>query len=282
MLPLSLENPLVYCREKVCPDLSSLHYATLFQPETDKAFWLGLFTLNHELRAASIKQMDMGLVQVKLGWWRNALVGALDNSNPHPVIAALNPRLVSAVDPENWPVLIESVVSSCEPRRYNSMADWSHHLGTAITPWLPLIAQRVGLHSQAGYSALRDFWTASTQLCQLLRTAKYLDVNFQPVPLDILRQFNVTAEQIKQRRHDEGTLQVFNEVGRQTMGSANRAWKAMPAELRLFCRPLRTLFRMRVAEFRKHGKTATWLSEQKVLSPLKKFTLAWTTQVLRW
>jgi hypothetical protein len=59
-MAVSLENPLAYCREKVCPEVSSLHYATLFQTDEFKAFWLGCFTLNHELRQACLKQMEAG------------------------------------------------------------------------------------------------------------------------------------------------------------------------------------------------------------------------------
>ncbi|MCQ8896212.1 hypothetical protein NQT62_07165 [Limnobacter humi] len=280
-----LETPLAYCREKVCPDLSSLHYATVFQPVALKAYWLGLFALNRELRQACLKQLEAGLTQVKLGWWRNALANAGQETNLHPVIQALSREVVAGVDADNWPVLIEQVAAACEPRRFENQETWDQTTRTQIAPWLPLIAQKFGqttpLHRPAGYEALMDFWMASTQLCQVLRLAKYLDEQFQPMPIALLSQHGVTAEQIRQRRHDAAIHALFLHIGKARIQVAEAAWQRMPTELRLFCRPLRALYRMKVREFRLHGPQPALLVEQKALTPLRKFSISWTTQVLR-
>ncbi|HEY1058487.1 MAG TPA: squalene/phytoene synthase family protein [Limnobacter sp.] len=284
-----LETPLAYCREKICPELSSLHYATVFQPVELKAYWLGLFTLNHELRQACLKQLEAGLTQVKLGWWRNALANAGQETNLHPVIQAISRDVVAGVDADNWPVLINQVAAACEPSRFENQAAWDHSTRATISPWLPLIAQKFAqeaaqqadLKNPAAYQALLDFWMASTQLCQLLRLAKYLDEQFQPIPIDSLRQHGVTAEQIRSRQHSNATHALFTQVAQSRMTVADAAWKQMPADLRLFCRPLRALYRMKVREFRLHGPQPALLTEQKALTPLRKFSISWTTQVLR-
>lgn len=273
-----LENPLAYCREKVAHDTSSLYYATVFLAPEEKAFWLGLFTLNQELRQASIKQLEAGLSQIKLGWWRNALAGAQDDANPHPVIVALSRQLVTSINPEHWPTLIEAVASSCEAKRFNTQNDWDNMLRAELTPWMLLIGKRAGVEDT---KALLEFWVASTQICQILRLAKYLENQFQPIPILLLQKYDVTAEQIRQRQHSEKTSALFQTLIQQRTQAANDAWTKTPLTLRLFSRPLRALFRMRLAEFKQHQPQFLLLKEQKTITPWKKFSIAWTTHVLR-
>ena len=280
-MSVSLENPLAYCREKVCGEVSSLHYAVLFQTDEFKAFWLGCFTLNHELRQACLKQLAAGLTQVKLGWWHSALGQAATNHNTHPVITAISKPVIAKVPAEHWGDLINKVASGCEPKRYNSMADWQNDIRSETEPWTRLIQARFG-DNESDFDGLLAFWTECTRLCQVLRLAKYLDQGFQPLPVELLSQHGVTAEQIKKREHDQVTQTMFGEMTDQLVSLANQAWKTIPMEQRLFARPLRALFRMRVAELRMHQKSGYKLfTEQKMITPLKKFSTTWTTQVLR-
>jgi phytoene/squalene synthetase len=273
-----LETPLAYCREKVASEGSSLHYATGFLSLEDRAFWLGLFSLNQELRNACMKQFEAGLTQIKLGWWRNTLANNEDNANRHPVTVAISQHVISSIPPEHWEALIEAVVSSCEAKRFNHQVDWDNTLKAEIRPWLPLMTARTGIDDT---HALLAFWVASTQVCQVLRLAKYLDSQFQPIPISLLQQHGVTAEQFRLRQHDEKTTALFQAVMHAQIDAAHAAWHAMPVALRLFCRPLRALFRMRLAEFRLHSPHLLLLTEQKCLTPLRKFCTAWTTHVLR-
>ncbi|WP_370263800.1 squalene/phytoene synthase family protein [Limnobacter sp.] len=282
---MSLENPLAYCREKIAGPTSGLHYATLFQPEPQKAFWLGCFALNHELRQASMRQLEAGLTQVKLGWWRNALSQAQSNSNPHPVIQAMSAATVAGLGPDDWAMLIETTVQGCEVARFDTFAQWHAHTQALLQPWVQLLGVR--MHQQGllrnNTEQLLAFWASSGQLAQLLSLAKYLDEQFQPIPVTMLSQFGVQASQIKRREHDANTAALFEDVVSQIQNAAQKAWTAMPKEQRLFCRPLRALYRMRLAEWRVHkadGKRL--LSEQKALTPWKKFSTAWTTHVLQW
>jgi phytoene/squalene synthetase len=285
-MTVSLENPLAYCQEKVGGETASLHYATLFQPEALKAFWLGCFTLNHELRQACLKQLEAGLTQVKLGWWKNALAQVDGQSNAHPVIMAISRPVLGKVAADHWPMLINSVASGCEPKRYNSLADWETDVRGAVAAWGPLLQARM-IEAVPGVPApdlraLVNFWTHATQLCQVLKLAKYLDQGFQPLPVNLLQEYGITAEQLKKREHSEASERLFRATCCKLIEQANSAWNAVPVEQRLFARPLRALFRMRVAELKIHGNSGyRLLTEEKIISPFKKFSTAWTTQVLR-
>lgn len=276
-------NSFEYCTEKVCQPGSSLHYALLFQSPEDKAFWLGCFTLAHEIRSTSMKQLEAGLTQVKLGWWRNALVDAQKQASQHPIIQAIGQQHINSVPEQAWGDLIEQMVESCEVKRHNTLADWHATTLRELEPWAHLIAVKAGLSDTKQLHELLNFWAWSIELSQLLRLAKYLDENFQPVPVDWLQKHGVTAEQIRQRNHDESTTQLFVQIAQTLQHEANQTWARLSQPLRLFARPLRALFRMRAAEFALHKPSDfQLLTEQKTLTPWKKFSISWTTQVLRW
>ena len=278
-----LNNAISYCSEKVCADGSSMHYALLFQTEANKAFWLGCFTLAFELRQASMKQLDAGLTQVKLGWWRNALVQSKKTAPQHPVLQAISQAVLKAIEEETWAELITQIANSCEVRRFNSIQDWHSANCVALKPWLAIVREKTRQDQPEALGALLEFWAFSVQLCQLLKMAKYLDEGFQPIPIQLLAHAGVTAEHIKNREHSERTQALFLQLGTDLIDQANQAWQRLPRPLALFARPLRALFRMRVAEFELHGQSAYHLlSEEKKITPLKKFTVSWTTQVLRW
>lgn len=273
------EKEIAFCSEKVCPDLSSLHYALLFQPPKDKAFWLGCFTLHHEIKRATLQQVEAGLTQVKLGWWRNALAQSREQKTQHPVLLAIGQDVVNAVNDEDWIALINRGVDACEPQRYDNMAMWTEHLESLLAPWEKVVAAWNGSSPPDG---LKRFWAHATQLTQLLRLAKYIDQNFQPIPVQSLAKHGVTAESLRNRVHGEETSGLFTDAAELVIRSAEEEWQKLPQDHRLAVRPLRALYRMRLAEYRLHKKDGlNLLTEQKVLSPGRKFWTSWTSHVLR-
>lgn len=301
------EKEIAFCTEKVGKEGSSLYYALLFQQPKDKAFWLGCFTLSYEIKRAAMLQFEAGLAQVKLGWWRNALLDCRSKQAQHPVILAIGPDVINALPDEHWGDLINQVVESTDIKRNQTDLLALQSVLASVRPWGAVLGSWFGVrsgtgsldtqsnsNSGTGASATQNlqdqstvdtlllFWARSLQLTQLLRLAKYLDDGFQPLPIDWLQAHEVTAEQLKKREHSPATQALFKESGEFLIREANKHWKSLPTEVQLHCRPLRALFRMREAEFKMHAASGyLLLNEQKILSPWKKFSTAWTTQVLR-
>lgn len=276
-----LDREIAFCREKVGQEGSSLYYALLFQQPASRAFWLGCFALAHEIKRASVSQFEAGLSQVKLGWWRNALVACRNQAPQHPIILAIGAEVVNALSDEQWAELIQSMVDSTEIGRSASIHDWNEGLRRSVRPWMAVWAAHLKVET-AELAELEAFWIKSVQLTQLLRLAKYVDEGFQPLPVDWLSAHSVTAEQVKLRTHNSHTRALFEEAGEFLIREANKHWQATPVQYRLAARPVRALFRMRVAEFKAHKADGfQLLCEQKVLNPWRKFSTAWTTHVLR-
>lgn len=289
------EKEITFCSEKVGQEGSSLYYALLFQQPRDKAFWLGCFALTFEIKRAAMLQYEAGLAQVKLGWWRNALLDCRSKQAQHPVILAIGPEVINTLPDEHWGELINQVVGSTEITRNQTDQQALDKIMLSLKPWGPVLQSMMRSRAKdttaAPHSTRIDdkaietlllFWGRSLQLTQLLRIAKYLDDGFQPLPIDWLQAHEVTAELLKKRDHSGATQALFKESGEFLIREANKLWKSLPTELRLTCRPLRSLYRMREKEFKDHSRTGyLLLSEQKVLSPWKKFSTAWSTHVLR-
>lgn len=289
------EKEIAFCNEKVGQEGSSLYYALLFQQPRDKAFWLGCFALTYEIKRAAMLQYEAGLAQVKLGWWRNALLDCRSKQPQHPVILAIGPEVINALPDEHWGELINGVVDSTEIKRNQTDQQALNSAMQALKPWGPVLRARFESHTrdanpstpsssidESTIENLLLFWGRALQLTQLLRMAKYLDDGFQPLPIDWLQAHEVTAEQLKKREHTASTQALFKESGEFLIREANKLWKSLPTDLKLWCRPLRALYRMRELEFKEHSRSGyLLLSEQKILSPWKKFSTAWTTQVLR-
>ncbi|NJM31715.1 MAG: hypothetical protein HC848_01020 [Limnobacter sp.] len=273
-------NDIAFCAEKVAPEGTCLYYATLFCPPPEKAFWLACFTLAHEVQRAALQQLDAGLTQVKLGWWRNALAEARHGKPQHPVIRAFGQSVVQGVPEEGWGMLIERHVQATEVKRYNTVAEWEADLLGQIEVWKPVFEARFGpLHWQG----LAAMWVQSTRLTQILRLAKHLEHGFQPVPVELLEEYGVTAQSLRQREHSAQAVRLLEAQIRDACSKADLAWKTLPTPGRLLARPARALFRMKAEEARLHrqGKQH-YLTEQTVLTPWKRFSVAWTTWVWRW
>lgn len=279
MAPTSLDNALIHCREKVCPEFSSLHYALLFQPVKDQAFWLGVFTLLHEIKRATHQQLEAGLTQVKLGWWKHALAQASTGSPQHPVMVALGETALGALNDEQWGELIAQTVDATEVSRHDTFDDWLNHCKASLTLWAKLPQAHFNLKQN---DDVQRFWASSLALTQVLRLAKYIDIGFQPLPVSWLAKYEVTAESLKQRQHSDNTTKLFNAAYQSLKEECNGAWKAMLTEDRMALRPLRALQRMRMAELEQHLRgEVKLLTEQKSLTPMKKFSLSWTTHVFK-
>lgn len=277
---MGFEREIAFCREKVSPDYSSLHYALVFLPVQERAFWLGCKTLFHEIRRATTQQLDAGLTQVKLGWWQQALSDCQENKAQHPVILAIGQATVNAVPNLTWNEIINNGVDSCEPQRYETLEDWHEHLYSLLKPWQQVIECKFGLDD---CSALLKFWVYSIQETQLLRLAKYIDQNFQPIPVKLLEKHEVTANMLQSRTHNENVSALFYEVSQAIMLAADQAWKNTPKPLKLHARPLRALNKMRHKELRMHQDEhfKNILIQQHVLSPGRKFFIAWSTFVFK-
>lgn len=277
---MNFEKEIAFCSEKVCTDLSSLYYALLFQPPAEKAFWLGCMALSHEIRRATLQQVEAGLTQVKLGWWQSALASCKENQAQHPVILAIGQDVVNQVSDEDWANLINAGVEACEPQRYDNFTMWESHLLELLAPWKPVMKAKLGTQEAA---ELARFWVYSTQLTQVLRMAKYIDQNFQPLPIDDLAKAGITADSLKKRETSQQASLLFENIAQKITHNAEAQWRKLSKSARLHIRPLRALYRMRLSELKQHRKEnfQNILTEQKTLTPGKKFWISWSTQVLR-
>lgn len=66
-------DPVQYCRDKVAPPGSSLHYSLLFLPEAGRRAALGLFCWQRQVMDISRRSQESAPRQAQLDWWRQEL-----------------------------------------------------------------------------------------------------------------------------------------------------------------------------------------------------------------
>ena len=246
----------------------------------ERAFWLGCATLFHEIRRATTQQLDAGLTQVKLGWWQQALSACKNKKPDHPVLLALGENTANTIPDLNWNELINKGIDSCEPQRYNTLADWHAHLTELILPWKIVIEAKFKTQDT---TQLIQFWVYSTQLTQLLRLAKYIDQNFQPIPINLLQEHTIPITQLQKRTMNAALAHLLKNLTKQILNDAQTTWRALNQHTQYHTYPLLALFKMRAQELRIHHNEdfQHFLKQQHVLSPSRKFFTAWSAFVFK-
>ncbi len=82
-------TPQQYCRDKVAPRGSSLHYAFLYLDETQRSDLCALHALRAEIMEAAAGQAESGVTSAKLEWWRGELERLLVDEAQHPAAQAV-------------------------------------------------------------------------------------------------------------------------------------------------------------------------------------------------
>ena len=145
-----------------------------------------------------------------------------------------------------------------------------------------MAARTLGLTDSANDEGIRQFGAASMRLTQLLMLAPAISQGWHPFPVERLQQAGVSAEALRRRDPSDALQALVGQIADEALRSGEAAWKSLPRSVRLQLRPLRALWRMRVAEYRLALQAGLPLVTQRIrITPLKKFWLAWSSHALR-
>ena len=85
-------DPDRYCADQAAPPGSSLHYATLFAGDRERAALVAIHALRHALLAIVDSIADPDVRAHKLNWWSGEILEARDGRARHPIAVALTHR----------------------------------------------------------------------------------------------------------------------------------------------------------------------------------------------
>jgi phytoene synthase len=274
-------SPDDYCQQKAAQSGSSFYYSFLFLPPERRRAITALYAFCREVDDTVDECTDAAVARTKLVWWRKEVAAMLEGNPSHPVTRALQPHLaVYALEGKHLQAIIDGMEMDLDQTRYLDF--------TGLQRYCWHVAGVVGILSASIFGATNP---KTLQYAEKLGLAFQLTNIIRDVgedarkgriylPVNELQQFNVTAADILNARHNEN----FEKLMRFQVDRAQRAYDdafaLLPAEDRRAQRPgliMAAIYRALLDEIDRDGFHV--LNQRISLTPIRKLWLAWKTYV---
>jgi phytoene synthase len=274
-------SPDDYCQQKAAQSGSSFYYSFLFLPPERRRAITALYAFCREVDDTVDECTDESVARTKLAWWRKEVGAMLAGAPTHPVTQALRPHLAAyGLDGQHLLAIVDGMEMDLNQTRYLDYA--------ALKRYCWHVASVVGILSARIFGFTRP---------ETLQYAERLGLAFQLtniirdvgedarkgriyLPVDELQQFNVTAADILNARHNEN----FEKLMRFQTGRAQQvydeAFALLPPADRRAQRPgliMAAIYRTLLREIEDDGYHV--LKQRVSLTPIRKLWIAWKTYV---
>jgi phytoene synthase len=274
-------SPDDYCQQKAAQSGSSFYYSFLFLPPERRRAITALYAFCREVDDTVDECTDESVARTKLAWWRKEVGAMLAGAPTHPVTQALRPHLAAyGLEGQHLLAIIDGMEMDLNQTRYLDYA--------ALKRYCWHVASVVGILSARIFGFTRP---------ETLQYAERLGLAFQLtniirdvgedarkgriyLPIDELQQFNVTAADILNARHNEN----FEKLMRFQTGRAQQvydeAFALLPPADRRAQRPgliMAAIYRTLLREIEDDGYHV--LKQRVSLTPIRKLWIAWKTYV---
>jgi phytoene synthase len=274
-------SPDEYCQQKTVQSGSSFYYSFLFLAPDRRRAITALYAFCREVDDTVDECTDQSVARIKLAWWRNEVAAMYGGTPTHPVMLALRPHLATYdLQQQHLQAIIDGMEMDLDQTRYLDYANLQRYC------WH--VAGVVGILSASifGVTNPRTLEYAAKlglafQLTNIIR-----DVGEDArkgriyLPVNELQQFNVTAADLLDARHNEHfeALMRFQVARAQT--AYDEAFALLPKEDRRAQRPglmMAAIYRTLLEEIERDNYHV--LTQRISLTPLRKLWLAWKTYV---
>ncbi len=278
----SISQHLKHCISEVMQDGSSLYYALLFCTPKQKTSLVGFNYLVKELYRGAHKLIDLNLRNLKSLWWKNEIKQLINDISYHPALICLGSEYARKIGQERFDQLFQSLsVERGFPRyftveeRKEDALNWS---GTGFEACAIIL----NIKERKTIKCVKELGACYMILTQNINIAKALSNGWHPFPVETLQKYNVSAEQLRQRKSSPEFFEMFKEECGGTITLGESLWKSLSNQEQRQLHPLRTLWRIRLAEYKLYENSATsLLLETNKITPLRKLWLAWSSYILR-
>jgi phytoene synthase len=275
-------SPDDYCQQKTVQSGSSFYYSFLFLPTERRRAITALYAFCREVDDTVDETSDQSVARIKLAWWRTELSAMYKGSPTHPVTQALQPHLTAYnLQEQHLQAIVDGMEMDLDQSRYLD------YPGLRKYCWH--VAGVVGILSASIFGATNP---------QTLQYAEKLGLAFQLtniirdvgddarkgriyLPVNELQQFNVTAADILNFRHNEKFEALMKFQADRARSIYDEAFALLPKEDRRAQRPglmMAAIYRTVLDEIERDDFKV--LNQRISLTPLRKLWLAWKTYVL--
>ena len=275
-------TPQDYVQQKAAASGSSFYYAFLFLPPHRRAAITAFYAFCREVDDVVDEVQDPSVAAQKLHWWQTEVSNSFAGQAQHPVMKALMPL---APDFGITAQHLQDVIAGCHmdltQTRYLDFAGLQTycHLVAGV---VGEVAARIFGQAHADTTAYAHQLGLAFQLTNIIR-----DVGEDALrgriylPINELQQFQVSAQDILQRRNTAAFQALMTFQYDRAQGLYQEALSRLPAGDWRSQKPglmMASIYRTLLKEIAAAGFPV--LSERVALTPLRKFWLAWKMQAL--
>jgi phytoene synthase len=274
-------SPDEYCQQKTVQSGSSFYYSFLFLPHERRRAITALYAFCREVDDIVDEINDQSVARIKLAWWRNEVAQMYAGAPTHPVTQALAPHLKAYdLKQEHLQAIIDGMEMDLDQSRYLDFA--------GLRKYCWHVAGVVGILSASIFGVTDP---KTLQYAEKLGLAFQLTNIIRDVgedarkgriylPVNELQQFNVTAADIMNFRHNEKFEALMRFQAVRARGLYDEAYALLPRQDRRAQRPglmMASIYRTLLDEIEHDGFHV--LNQKISLTPLRKLWLAWKTYV---
>jgi phytoene synthase len=274
-------SPDEYCQQKTVQSGSSFYYSFLFLPPERRRAITALYAFCREVDDTVDEATDPSVARIKLAWWRTEVSTMYSGTPTHPVTQALQPHVQPyALEEKHLQAIIDGMEMDLNQSRYldyPGLRKYCWHVAGVVgilsasifgvtDPKTLEYAEKLGLAFQLT-NIIRDVGDDAR------RGRIY-------IPMSELQQFNVTAADLLNARHNEKFEALMKFQADRARGVYDEAMALLPRADRRAQRPglmMSAIYRTLLDEIERDGFHV--LTQRISLTPLRKLWLAWKTYV---
>lgn len=270
-----------YCQDKAAASGSSFYYSFLFlEPQRRQAI-TALYALCREVDDVVDETSDPQIARAKLAWWRTEVAAMYEGRPSHPVTQAL----ATSIKHFNLPLeklleIIDGMEMDLDQNRYLDFKALHLYCYRVASVVGLLAAEIFGYQNPDTLKYAHDLGLAF-QLTNIIR-----DVGEDArrgrvyLPLDDLKQFDVSVADILNGRHSENFVALMRFQAERAEQYYEQALAQLPKADRKSQRTgliMAAIYRTLLKEIRDDGFLV--LDRRTSLTPLRKLWIAWWTAV---
>lgn len=272
-------TPEAYCQEKAASSGSSFYYSFLFLPPEKRRAITALYAFCREVDDVVDEQLEEQVARIKLQWWREEIGRLFEGHPQHPVTRALASAIQAFDLPqEHFLEVIDGMEMDLDYSSYQSFRD--------LSLYCHRVASIVGIMAAEifGYEDRRTLKYAhhlgmAFQLTNILRDVREdCQRGRLYIPLDELRRFGVSPDELVAGRASEATRALFEHQVQRARHYYQQAFAALPEADRYSQRSgliMAAIYLNTLDEIARDGFRV--LERRITLTPLNKLWIAWRT-----
>lgn len=224
-------TPAQYCRQKTLESGSSFYYSFIFLPKQKREAINALYAFCREVDDIADECLEYEIAHVKLNWWREEIKNLFNQHPQHPVTKALAPHIAPFnLSAEYFNEIIDGMEMDLKFNRYEDFKQLQLYCYRVASVVGYLSAQIFGFNHRNTLKFAHDLGLA-LQLTNIVRdVGEDARRNRIYLPLDELKKFNVTEEDLLKSRESEAVKKLLVFQIERAESFYDKALKILPAE----------------------------------------------------